>query len=178
MSIKSTIAAVAATPLLFSGAAFAGPYVNLEATGSYPDGAYSSGGLEAQIGYEGATENGIGWTATNAGIYSPTTSISSPLDGNYLLNYNSRVGGIERTDGDEFTFVSVAIQGDSRYSVSTDVQFRAYKNGSMVQDETRNISTSEWIIQTFNWSDIDKYTWDPINPSTSNVAQDNLIYIP
>ncbi|BCV07386.1 MAG: hypothetical protein CM15mL1_1110 [Libanvirus sp.] len=38
--IKSTIAALAATPLLFSGAAFAGPYVNVEASGSYPDGAY------------------------------------------------------------------------------------------------------------------------------------------
>ena len=50
--IKSTIAAVAATPLLVSGAAFAGPYVNLEATGSYPDGAYTSGGLEAVVGYE------------------------------------------------------------------------------------------------------------------------------
>ncbi len=45
--IKSTIAAVAASPFLFAGAAFAGPYVNLEATGSYPDGAYSSGGVEA-----------------------------------------------------------------------------------------------------------------------------------
>jgi len=61
MSIKSTIAAAAASPFLFAGAAFAGPYVNLEATGSYPDGAYSSGGLEAQIGYEGTTSNGIGW---------------------------------------------------------------------------------------------------------------------
>ena len=61
MSIKSTIAAAAATPLLVSGAAFAGPYVNLEATGSYPDGAYTSGGLEAVVGYEGATESGIGW---------------------------------------------------------------------------------------------------------------------
>ena len=40
--IKSTIAAVAATPFLFAGAAFAGPYVNLEATGSYPDGTYTS----------------------------------------------------------------------------------------------------------------------------------------
>ena len=29
--LKSTIAAVAATPLLVSGAAFAGPYVNIEA---------------------------------------------------------------------------------------------------------------------------------------------------
>ena len=53
--IKSTIAAVAATPLLVSGAAFAGPYVNLEATGSYPDGAYTSGGLEAVIGYLGGS---------------------------------------------------------------------------------------------------------------------------
>ena len=61
MSIKSKIAAIAASPFLFAGAAFAGPYVNLEATGSYPDGAYESGGLEAVVGYEGATESGIGW---------------------------------------------------------------------------------------------------------------------
>ena len=59
--IKSTIAAIAATPLLVSGAAFAGPYVNLEATGSYPDGSYTSGGLEAVVGYEGSTEGGLGW---------------------------------------------------------------------------------------------------------------------
>ena len=59
--IKSTIAAVAASPFLFAGAAFAGPYVILEATGSYPDGAYESGGLEAVVGYEGETPAGIGW---------------------------------------------------------------------------------------------------------------------
>ena len=58
---KTSIAALAAAPLLASGVAFAGPYVNLEATGAYPDGAYSSGGLEAVIGYEGTTPNGIGW---------------------------------------------------------------------------------------------------------------------
>ena len=58
---KTSIAALAAAPLLATGAAFAGPYVNLEATGSYPDGAYESGGLEAVIGYEGTTPNGIGW---------------------------------------------------------------------------------------------------------------------
>ena len=48
---KTSIAALAAAPLLASGAAFAGPYVNLEATGSYPDGAYESGGLEACLLY-------------------------------------------------------------------------------------------------------------------------------
>ncbi len=58
---KTSIAALAAAPLLASGAAFAGPYVNLEATGSYPDGAYTSGSLEAVVGYEGETSNGIGW---------------------------------------------------------------------------------------------------------------------
>ena len=58
---KPSIAALAAAPLLASGAAFAGPYVNLEATGSYPDGAYEAGGLEAVVGYEGTTESGIGW---------------------------------------------------------------------------------------------------------------------
>ena len=56
MSIKSTIAAVAASPFLLAGAAFAGPYVNLEANGSYPDGDYTSGNLEAQIGYEGGAD--------------------------------------------------------------------------------------------------------------------------
>ena len=55
MTINQKIAAVAASPFLFAGAAFAGPYVNLEATGSYPDGAYSSGGLEAVIGYLGGS---------------------------------------------------------------------------------------------------------------------------
>ena len=61
MSIKSTIAAVAASPFLFAGAAFAGPYVNLEANGSYPDGSYTSGNLEAVVGYEGTTEGGLGY---------------------------------------------------------------------------------------------------------------------
>jgi len=59
--IKSTIAAVAASPFLFTGAAFAGPYVNIEANGSYPDGTYTSGNVEVQIGYEGTTPNGISW---------------------------------------------------------------------------------------------------------------------
>ena len=61
MSIKSTIAAIAASPFLFAGAAFAGPYVNLEANGSYPGLDYEGGNLEAQVGYEGVTEGGLAW---------------------------------------------------------------------------------------------------------------------
>ena len=55
MSIKSTIAAVAASPFLLAGAAFAGPYVNVESNLSYPDGDYDSATTEVHLGYEGTT---------------------------------------------------------------------------------------------------------------------------
>ena len=58
MSIKSTIAALAASPFLLAGAAFAGPYVNVESNISYPDGDYSAATTDLHIGYEGSlTEN-------------------------------------------------------------------------------------------------------------------------
>ena len=53
MSIKSKIAAIAASPFLFAGAAFAGPYVNVESNVSYPDGDYSGATTDIHIGYEG-----------------------------------------------------------------------------------------------------------------------------
>ena len=53
MSIKSTIAALAASPFVFAGAAFAGPYVNVESNLSYPDGDYSSAATDVHLGYEG-----------------------------------------------------------------------------------------------------------------------------
>tara|TARA_B100000902_G_scaffold384786_1_gene425361 strand:- start:1260 stop:1655 length:396 start_codon:yes stop_codon:yes gene_type:complete len=55
MSIKSTIAAVAASPFLLAGAAFAGPYVNVESNLAYPDGEYSAATTDVHIGYEGTT---------------------------------------------------------------------------------------------------------------------------
>ena len=54
MSINSTIAAVAASPFLLAGAAFAGPYVNVESNISYPDGDYSGATTDLHIGFEGA----------------------------------------------------------------------------------------------------------------------------
>jgi len=74
MTINQKIAAVAASPFLFAGAAFAGPYVNLEATGSYPDGTYTSGGLEAVVGYEGETPGGIGWYVSGGPTVTHTES--------------------------------------------------------------------------------------------------------
>ena len=86
---KTSIAALAAAPLLASGAAFAGPYVNLEATGSYPDGAYSSGGLEAVVGYEGTTESGIGWYVSGG----PTVAHTGAADEFGDVEFIGYVGG-------------------------------------------------------------------------------------
>ena len=56
MSIKSTIAAAFAAPFLLSSAAFAGPYVNVEANASYPDGEYTSATTDLHFGFDGATD--------------------------------------------------------------------------------------------------------------------------
>ena len=61
MSIKSTIAAVAASPFLLAGAAFAGPYVNVESNISYPDGDYSGATTDLHIGFEGAASEKVGY---------------------------------------------------------------------------------------------------------------------
>ena len=54
---KPLIAASLAAPL-FAGAAFSGPYVNVEANASYPDGEYTTATTDLHIGYEGGTEDG------------------------------------------------------------------------------------------------------------------------
>ena len=52
---KPLIAAAAAAPL-FAGAAFAGPYVNVESNDSYPDGDYTTGTTALHVGFEGSTD--------------------------------------------------------------------------------------------------------------------------
>ena len=54
---KPLIAALAASPLI-AGSAFAGPYVNVEANASYPDGEYTTATTDLHIGFEGGTEDG------------------------------------------------------------------------------------------------------------------------
>ena len=60
MSINSTIAALAASPFLLAGAAFAGPYVNVESNLSYPDGDYDSATTDLHVGFEGG-EGAVGY---------------------------------------------------------------------------------------------------------------------
>ena len=58
MSIKSTLAAAAAAPFLLSSAAFAGPYVNVEANASYPDGDYTGATTHVAVGFVGTASEG------------------------------------------------------------------------------------------------------------------------
>jgi len=72
--IKSLLAVAAVSA--FSAPVLAGPYVNVEASGSYPDGAYTSGTWEFQLGYEGTTSNGIDFYVSAE----PTTTHTETAD--------------------------------------------------------------------------------------------------
>ena len=122
MSIKSTIAAVAASPFLLAGAAFAGPYVNVESNISYPDGDYSGAATDLHIGYEGAINEtagfyvqggpsflavdgtdgsesefsgkaGVNVAATESlGIYGELSGISGEKAGDDIVNWGAKLG--------------------------------------------------------------------------------------
>ena len=114
MSIKSTIAAVAASPFLLAGAAFAGPYVNVESNLSYPDGDYSSTATDIHLGYEGTAgaEGKIAYyvqggpSLNHAEATDDTeTEISGKVGGSYAINpdlaaYGEISGATDGEDAD------------------------------------------------------------------------------
>ena len=68
--IKSVIAAAAAAPL-FAGAAFAGPYVNVEANSGFTGSNYTGTNTDLHVGYEG-TEGVLGYyVQAGATVVSP-----------------------------------------------------------------------------------------------------------
>tara|TARA_B100000287_G_C20567980_1_gene755347 strand:+ start:56 stop:439 length:384 start_codon:yes stop_codon:yes gene_type:complete len=89
MSIKTSIAALAAAPFLFTGAAFAGPYVNVEANASYPDGDYSSATTDLHIGFEGES-GATSWYVQGGPAFNHTDSTDdteTELSGKAGLSY-------------------------------------------------------------------------------------------
>ena len=111
MSIKSTIAAVAASPFLLAGAAFAGPYVNVESNISYPDGDYSSATTDLHIGYEG--------------------SLTESAD--FYAQIGPQFGAVDGTDGTETEF-----SGKVGLSVAATDSFGVYGELAGVTDEASN----------------------------------------
>ena len=122
MSIKSTIAALAASPLLLSGAAFAGPYVNIESNIGYPDGDYDIATTDLDVGYEGSLSDyaefyaqvgpaftavdgtdgsetelsgkvGVNVAATeNLGVYGELAGITKEVSGDDQINWTAKLG--------------------------------------------------------------------------------------
>ena len=122
MSIKSTIAALAASPLLLSGAAFAGPYVNIESNIGYPDGDYDNATTDLHVGYEGSLSDnadfyaqigpqfgavdgtdgtetefsgkvGVNVAATeNLGVYGELAGITKEVSGDDQINWTAKLG--------------------------------------------------------------------------------------
>ena len=122
MSIKSTIAAVAASPFLFAGAAFAGPYVNVESNISYPDGDYSGATTDLHIGYKGSISEtadfyvqggptfvavdgtdgsegeisgkvGVNVAATeNIGVYGEISGVTAEANNDDVVNWGAKLG--------------------------------------------------------------------------------------
>jgi len=121
MSIKSTIAAVAASPFLLAGAAFAGPYVNVESNLSYPDGDYSSTATDIHLGYEG--------TAGAEG------KIAYYVQGGPSLNH------AESTDDTE-TEISGKIGGS--YGVSEDLGIYAEISGATNGEDSDGDTIKDW----------------------------------
>jgi len=111
MSIKSTIAAIAASPFLFAGAAFAGPYVNVESNISYPDGDYSSANTDLHIGYEG--------------------SLTESAD--FYAQIGPQFGAVDGTDGTETEF-----SGKVGVSVAATDALGIYGELAGVTDEASN----------------------------------------
>ena len=123
MSFKSTIAAVAASPFLFAGAAFAGPYVNVESNLSYPDGDYSGATTDLHVGIEGSLSEkvsgyiqggpsfvavdgtdgsegeisgkvGVNIAATDRfGVYGELSGITDEVSGDDQVNWGAKLGG-------------------------------------------------------------------------------------
>ena len=111
MSIKSTIAAVAASPFLLAGAAFAGPYVNVESNLAYPDGDYSSAATDLHIGYEG--------------------SLTESAD--FYAQIGPQFGAVDGTDGTETEF-----SGKVGVSVAATDALGIYGELSGITDEASN----------------------------------------
>ena len=111
MSIKSTIAALAASPFLLAGAAFAGPYVNVESNISYPDGDYSSAATDLHIGYEG--------------------SLTDSAD--FYAKIGPQFGAVDGTDGTETEF-----SGKVGVNVAATENFGVYGELAGVTDEASN----------------------------------------
>ena len=115
--IKSTIAALAATPLLFTGAAFAGPYVNVEVNSSLSGSDYTNTATDLAIGWQGNNwfaQAGPIITAADGG--ESTTDFLGKVGGNVAFNDAVGVYGEFTVQTKETTDNAYGVKLGTRYS--------------------------------------------------------------
>ena len=119
--IKSVFAATAAASSLFAGAAFAGPYVNVEANSGFVGSDYGGTVTDLHIGYEGATGA--------LGYYAQVGPSIVALDGAATDTvFSGKVGGsVAATENlsiyGEFAFATGANGADNGYGTKAGVKF-------------------------------------------------------
>ena len=119
--IKSALAAVAAAPL-FAGAAFAGPYVNIETNAGYTGNDYNAATTDLHVGYEGP----IGDTA---GYYVQAGPAIVAQDGEATTTeFSGKAGvGVDIAENvnayGEISFITVDGSDDNDYGVKVGVKY-------------------------------------------------------
>jgi len=119
--IKSVFAATAASSTLFAGAAFAGPYVNVEANSGFVGSDYGGTVTDLHVGYEGST--GV------LGYYGQVGPSIVALDGAATDTvFSGKVGGsVAATENlsiyGEFAFATGANGADNGYGTKAGVKF-------------------------------------------------------
>ena len=119
--IKSVLAAVAAAPL-FAGAAFAGPYVNVETNAGFSGSNYSGATTEAHVGYEGAAGENAGWYVQTGPAFvavdgeDTTTELSGKAGIGFDVTESTNVYG-------EVSFITVDGSDDNDYGVKVGVKY-------------------------------------------------------
>ena len=120
--IKSALAAVAAAPL-FAGAAFAGPYVNVETNAGYTGNDYDAATTELHVGYEGAISE-------SAGYYVQAGPAIVAADGEETTTELSGKAGVSVALADnidaygEVSFITIDGQDDNGYGLKAGVTYR------------------------------------------------------
>jgi hypothetical protein len=119
--IKSVFAAAAASSTLFAGAAFAGPYVNVEANSGFTGSNYGGTVTDLHVGYEGAT-GALGYYIQGGpSVVSPDGAASDTV-------FSGKVGGsVAATENlsvyGEFAFATGANGADNGYGTKAGVKF-------------------------------------------------------
>ena len=118
--IKSVFAAAAAAPL-FAGAAFAGPYVNVEANSGFVGSDYAGTVTDLHIGYEGSA-GALGYYVQGGpSVVSPDGAASDTV-------FSGKVGGsVAATENlsvyGEFALATGANGADNGYGTKAGVKF-------------------------------------------------------